>query len=230
MEKSKTINPELIADISVYSSALPILAFLIFKQNWSERLKWVCLFIICLSVAADIFNSYLASKNFTNIWVINIYFLLDSFLVLYFFYWNFRYKNYWTLLIAILLAVILVSWFINYFANEYTKLDSLTNGIETLSIIILSILFFYEQLTKPQNLFVYSTAAFWIVAGLLVYKAGTFFLFLYFNTLEQSQKKDFGNYYIINSAFLIVRSLLFTIAFLTKKPLNNKKHNLKTTF
>lgn len=228
MEKSKTINPELIADISVYSSALPILAFLTFKRNWSDRLKWVCFFIICLSILADSVNIYLANRHLHNLWVINIYFLLDSLLVLYFFLHLFQTKKTYKTAILILFGLICLSWFMNYFSSGFSQLDSRSNGIETLAIIILSALFFYEQLNNPKSLFVYTNPVFWIIAGLLIYKAGTFFLFLYFNTLEESQKEAFGNYYIINSAFLMLRNVLFTIAFLTRSAVTTKKNNLKT--
>lgn len=129
----------------------------------------------------------------------------------------------------VLLSLLVFSWCWHVFHNGIRTLDSWSNGIETLAVIVLSILFFYDQLIKPQSLFVYSTAAFWVVVGVLVYKAGTFFLFLYFNTLEQAEKETFGNLYIINSAFLILRNILFTIAFTIRNEPRNRT-NLQTVF
>lgn len=227
--KTKAINPEVIANISVISSLLPILAFLLLKRNWTERLKWVCFCIILVSLMADLVNEYLASHKQSNLWVINIYFLVDSLLIFYFFFRNFKGRHTYQRLIMVLLTVLVISWCWHVFNNGIRTLDSWSNGVETLSIIVLSILFFYDQLTKPESLFVYSTPVFWIVVGVLVYKAGTFFLFLYFNTLEQSEKEIFGNYYIINSAFLMLRNILFTIAF-TIRDQPKKQAGTKTLF
>jgi len=194
-------------------------------------LKWVCFFILLASILADVVSTILANFSASNLWVINLYILIDSLLVFYFYYWKFRYHKNVIITNGVLVMILLGSWvFHNLIAGQFHSIDSWTNGIETLSIIFFSILFFYGQLLRPQSFFVYSTALFWIVAGILLYKAGTFFLILYFDTLEQSEKANFGNLYIINSAFLFIRNIFFTIAFLISKPAINKKSHSKNVF
>jgi hypothetical protein len=75
--------------------------------------------------------------------------------------------------------------------------------------------YFYEQLKEANTLLIYTTHAFWIIIGFLIYISGTFFLYIYAeNTL---QDKNFQNQYvIINSVFNLLRNILFSIAMLMK--------------
>lgn len=60
MAKTKTISPELIADISVFFSIIPILAFLIFFKRKIEKLKWVCLLLLLSNFTFDLYSIKLA--------------------------------------------------------------------------------------------------------------------------------------------------------------------------
>lgn len=197
-------------------------------MNWKERSKWVCFFLVVISVIAETANFILVTYKQNTLIVSNLYILFDSLLIYYFFYWNFkRYSLYQNLIVGLLLILLIVWTNNNVIKENIWNLDSWSNGIETLSVIILSIIFFYNQIIKPQTLFVYSTPIFWIVAGILIYKSGTFFLFLYFDTLEHSEKEDFKSLYVINSAFLFIRNIFFAIAFTLKRKAL-KKTNLQT--
>lgn len=207
------------------------MAFLLIPRNWKERSKWVCFLLVVLSILAEIVNTILIQRRQNTLIVSNIYILCDSLLTFYFFYWKFKRQRSYNYIIFTCLITLLVTWsYHTLIKSDIKNLDSWSNGVETIAVIILSVIFFYDQLIKPQTLFVYSTAIFWIVAGILIYKTGTFFLFLYFDTLEHTETANFGNLYIINSAFLIIRSILFSIAFIMKKNDRKKRSNFKPVF
>jgi hypothetical protein len=94
--------------------------------------------------------------------------------------------------------------------------------VEAITIIALSIYFFYEQLTSPDTPLVYMQARFWVVIGYLIYTAGTFFLTLYFDSLPRAVMKE---YYVINNAFLIVKTILLSIAVFMKEDENQRNFN-----
>lgn len=118
---------------------------------------------------------------------------------------------------------------IDYFIlNKLESLDSFTIGIESMLIILFAIYFLYINLKDSVNFSIYSTFNFWIVITLLLYFAGTFFIYL----LVESNRYnvEFRKIYVIlNSSFNIIKNILFTIAICMKiKPtiLDTSKPNI----
>ncbi len=170
-------------------------------------------------------------KVISNLWVINIYILVESLLIFCFFFAIFKHQKTKRNIALGLMVLISASWiFRNIISQRLYLFDTLNNGIETIAIIALTILFFYDQITKPQTHFIYSTAEFWLVNGILIYKGGTFFFFLYYNILEKESNSSLANLYIINSVFLILRNILFFIAFLIKTPNSKESRLFKAAF
>jgi hypothetical protein len=102
-----------------------------------------------------------------------------------------------------------------FFIRKDKSLDSTTIGAEVIIIIALCLYYFYEQLRDVNTLLIYSTHEFWIIIGFLIYLSGNFFLYIYAeNTL---QNKGFQTQYaIINSAFNLLRNILFSVAMFMK--------------
>jgi hypothetical protein len=102
-----------------------------------------------------------------------------------------------------------------FFIRKDKSLDSTTIGAEVIIIIALCLYYFYEQLRDVNTLLIYSTHEFWIIIGFLIYLSGNFFLYIYAeNTL---QNEDFQlQYQIINSAFNLLRNILFSVAMFMK--------------
>lgn len=93
-------------------------------------------------------------------------------------------------------------------------------AIIAITVIVYSIFYFYEQLTKPtigNQLFLYNTPSFWIVIAFLIYFSGTFFLYIYSQNKDLSTDNDFKTQYaIINSIFILLENILLGIAMLVK--------------
>jgi hypothetical protein len=121
----------------------------------------------------------------------------------------------WTIVLFILIWI-----FRNILLDKLHVYGELYNGGATLMILIFSLVYFYKQLDNHENLFIYSTSPFWIVIAVLLYKAGTFFLFLYTNSLSQNEKM---NFYLLNSVFYLIQNLLLAFSFLIPRKSYNKK-------
>ncbi len=101
-----------------------------------------------------------------------------------------------------------------YFQNP-DDLNSITIGIEAVLIIIFCIYYFFDQLKKTDNLLIYDSFDFWIIISFLIYFAGTFFLYIYAESMEKNA--NFTNEYtLINSSFLIIKNILLSIAMFMK--------------
>ena len=78
-------------------------------------------------------------------------------------------------------------------------------------------------------LFIYTLDKFWIVASLLVYSTGTFFLFIsaeaYF--VDPVFTK---NYILINNSFLLLKNIVFSIGLLIKDKSDNFSPGTYTGF
>ncbi|MEO6452603.1 MAG: hypothetical protein ABIN97_00960, partial [Ginsengibacter sp.] len=93
--------------------------------------------------------------------------------------------------------------------------DSKSSGIESIIIITLCLYYFYEELKQANSLLIYTTINFWIIIAFLIYLSGTFFLFLFAeNTLHDKVFQI--QYIVINSSFIIIKNIFFSIALMIK--------------
>jgi hypothetical protein len=94
--------------------------------------------------------------------------------------------------------------------------DSLPTMVECLILIALSIFYFYEQLTDSSSLFLYNTANFWIIVGVILFFSGSFFVFIYAqnNAHLPSFNKTFK---LIMGISSLIENILFLIAFIIAK-------------
>lgn len=94
-------------------------------------------------------------------------------------------------------------------SNPEDDIDSLSISVEYIIIIIFTLFYFYEEISIPQATFIYSTKAFWLITGILIYSAGTFFLFLFSDNLTDDEWEKWS---IINYVFTILKNTCFGIA------------------
>ena len=94
-------------------------------------------------------------------------------------------------------------------------LNSIITTINTLFILLFCLLYFFEQIRFPKTVFIYTQSSFWSIVGLLVFSAGTFFIFWYNTIIKQSEVFE-NQYIIIHALIFIIRNVLFSIAFTIK--------------
>jgi len=123
-----------------------------------------------------------------------------------------------------LAAVFLVFALFDLKNSNADSFDSIPTVIECLILISFSIYYFYEQLKDPNNLFLYNTANFWIVVGIILFFSGNFFLFIY--SQSSSNLPNWRNTFtIINGVCVLLEYILFLVAFIIAK---NASKNLKS--
>lgn len=112
-------------------------------------------------------------------------------------------------------------YFLNIAVGAYTSfypVEGQTNSIfvvsEELSIIVLCIFYFYEQVNNPEVTFLYASKEFWIVLGFFFYTTSTLFLFVSTNQLSKEVQQEFWR---ISQIGNMIKNILFIVAFI--KPL-----------
>ncbi len=118
-------------------------------------------------------------------------------------------------IIKVLSGLFLLYAIFDFINSKSNTFDSTPSGITSILILSYCIYYFFEKIKTPDSLFLYSTPNFWIVVALIIFFSGTFFIYIYSqNNYNDPAFKSIYN--LINSTFIILRNLLFSIAFLIK--------------
>lgn len=170
----------------------------------------------------DLYSLHLFLNRKSNFLFYNLYFLAETIVLYYFFYKGFLSKIVKKILL-VLLIVFLSIWFrqLIRFGTEVYFNDLVT--AETVSVVVLSLIYYYEQIIKNSSAYIYVQSKFWIVSAYFIYFAGTFFLILYLPYLNRIEQE---NYYFLTYIFTIIRTILLCIALSMKAVPSEEKVKL----
>ncbi|TDH18285.1 hypothetical protein EXU57_23820 [Segetibacter sp. 3557_3] len=143
----------------------------------------------------------------------NLFTLIETVIVSYFFYKTFSWRPA-RLLTAIAAVAFALFWLFMFIPAGTTAALVVCVTIESILIISLSIYYMYEQVLRSDILMVYVQPRFWVVIGFLFYAAGTFFLFLFVDSLDIAAQKEYHD--IINSISLTLKSICLSVAMLMR--------------
>ena len=88
-------------------------------------------------------------------------------------------------------------------------IDSIQIGIETIIVLVFSFYYLYEKTNDTTTLYIYSTFSFWIVIGMVLYLAGSFFIYLFASSLS---KKEVAQYWAVTNFLSFLKNIFFAIA------------------
>jgi hypothetical protein len=171
-----------IEDILRFSFLIPIFLFYSTKrENRKDRLV-LLYYPICSFVHALIYAFLLIYSTQRIAFLFNALFIPIEFLTVSFFFfksikYDFHKKSLWIVFIAFCLFFIIETIY-----NPTEKFDSLINAIESTFFIFYSLVFFYENIKYPKNLFIYKQPFFWGAAAFFLFYSITFFAFIYRQT------------------------------------------------
>lgn len=108
----------------------------------------------------------------------------------------------------------------NSIPTNQVVMDSIPIGVETILLLAFSFYFLYERTKDTTTLFIYNTYQFWIVLGIVLYLAGSFFIYIFCNYLSPAEVRK---YWVVTNFFSILRTLFFALAIIynSKPPRNN---------
>lgn len=115
----------------------------------------------------------------------------------------------WTAVAFVFLPIVF------YLIRGNLNFRSLIFSIENIIIIPFCVLYFYEQINKPDTYFIYLSKSFWIILGIIIYMTGTLFVFIYIDSLPLEEQ---DKYWIINLIFNTIKNILFAIGICIKQP------------
>ncbi len=202
--------------ISFYSSILPILSYLLSLKKNKSTILWVIFVYVIFSFSTDLSILTINYKVFPNIrFTIYSIFTISE----YCFFSYFVYKSLDSLLFKKAIIFLSIAFFLSATITYFRTLgkqefDDFTTSVEGILLILYCLSFFFEQISSQSAVFLYEKYSFWIITGILLYFAGSLFLFVLGNSLS---KQEIKVYWDITYVANVIKNILFALAFFMKK-------------
>jgi hypothetical protein len=198
-------------------------ALVLWKKLEKRSLRWFVPFLFFI-VAVEFTGRYLRKElHQPNVWLYNISIPVEFLFYAFIFYRSYTVPSF---RILSLLFIALFSFYtiINLlFINDISVLNSIPIAIGSFSMVIFSLLCFYDIYLNNHSASVLKQSIFWIAAGVLLFNAGEFAFHLFFPYLEASGNDDavavFSN---INHKLILILYSCLIIAFLCPRTVKSK--------
>ena len=220
MAKTNIIE-NLFVYLAILTPFFPIFLFLInWKKCSSERSLWT---IVLYGFFVDFLISYAMGFVAHKPLKITLYASFTFFEYLafaYFLYLHIRKKSFKKFMLTAS-ASFLVFIVVYYLTVRFRNIDSIPIGFETILILVFSFYYLYEQINDSSTLFIYSKYTFWVIIGIVLYLAGSFFIYIFAGSFLT--KAEIKEYWYITNIFSVIKNVFFCIAILIHtKPSKNK--------
>jgi hypothetical protein len=203
--------------ISLLSSLLPIIFFILCCTKTRIRGFWVIFFYSIASLISDGFlaNSEWAAEHKYFLW--NIFTIVEFTLLSYFFYLSIKVRLVRWLIILLSIPYLIV--FIIFNRTIHNQYNSILSFISQVVILALCLIYFISKMNQTAESTDIFNPEFLIVIALLLYVACTLFLFIMTNHLSV---KEMNEYWSITNYSNILTNILFSTAFLLYRSQNKK--------
>lgn len=220
MAKTKTIENllfynELFAFLDIFSNLIPIILFFFFRKSKNE-FKGVGLILFYLTVSFLTGSSLKIIYDYFPQLYEQAYVILSeiSTIIEYGVFAAFLYFQLTDTAAKKLLAIASIAFFIFFlvftlYLKGSTIIDSIPIGIETIIVLVFGFYYLYEQTNDTSTLFIYNNPAFWIIFGMIIYLAGSFFIYIFANYTTQEVVE---RYWFVTNIFSVIKNILFCIA------------------
>ena len=197
------------------------MVYLIFARQKRDKALRVLFFYIIYSFLNDqlVLNLSGTTLDDKTTFLLNSLFTIVEYSLFSFFIYLSISRKIFKILIMIASLGFLVFAIRDFFTHKENPIfDSLPASIESILILIYCIFYFFDQLNKPTITFLYQTPTFWLVLGLMVYTAGTFFLFL---QAADAPREVINRFWTINLICNILKNIFLSIGFVVQKAPGN---------
>lgn len=201
---------------SVLSSAIPLIVFITLKnKTFSLQLK-VLLFYLLVSFFTDVVCLLHLQKINTN-------YLVNGFTYVEFMAILFIYERQWNkqkLRLPFLVIALVFSFYfaLNFFTDALNNFYVYINTFEALTIIVLSIFYFFTLVNNLHLPKLTQFYFFWFNTAFLVYFSAVLFVFLFMNyILDPNASQSVKNLWLIHNTFHIIYNCTLAIGLLKWK-------------
>jgi hypothetical protein len=204
---AKTIE-DLFVYIDIFSNFLPIILFFVFLKKVRHEIGFRVITIYAIS--SFVINYWITLTTTSNTFLYEVFTLTEINLFLAFIYTQL--KNPKVKSLTIIVGILYTIFFLIYtlLLKAVKGIDSIPIGVETIIILGFSFYYLYERMNDTTTLFIYNTYQFWIILGIVLYLAGSFFIYVFASYLRNYD--DIKHFWIITNVFSILKNIFFCIA------------------
>jgi hypothetical protein len=207
--------------LSILLGILPLTSIILIKRK-SISFKLLSFYLL-YSLISDLLLSKLSIRYFdSEIYSFRLFTVVEYFSIIYILYCQIeslifrKFIKFSSLVFAIFIII-------DLYKNPLNEFDSIPTGIESLFILSNSIILLYEKILKSDTFF---TSFVWIAIGLILFFAGTFFLFIM--SQNNYNNTDFNDTYgYIVAIFKILMYSFFFVGIISEiKSAKLKTHRI----
>ena len=206
---AKTIE-NLFALLHYSVNALIIFLFIAYYRKVRHEKAFLAITFYCLIESLLNLSSKYVGLGFTLKLYIWSTFTFVEYLTFTFVIWNTLKSRLVKRIIIYTSATFIVFTTIYNIATNFRSIDSIPIGVETILILLFSFYYLYEQMNDTVSLFIYSKYQFWIIIGIMIYLAGSFFIFILGNVIATDLLIQ---YWFVTNVFYAIMIILFAISF-----------------
>ena len=206
-----------------WACLIPLFVFIVKRpaDKYLEIIAAYFLIALCLNTLADvswIFNACMPLNFKNNNFLYNTGSMIRTLIFLFFFrnVIYYQYKNYFSFFAIAYIAVCLLFFMIN--KENFIFLNSLLHAAEGFILLVLCIAYFIASI-KSEDVSISYNSSFFIICGLALYEAVSFFVFLFYEyNTSHNRKFDSAIWYVHNCIFIV-------FCFLVARAFNTSKTN-----
>ncbi len=195
------------AQMSVY---IP-LAIAVFRFRYLDRIKWILLVLLVISVGVAVIARYLWTLQENNLHLLHFYTVAEFCgwsMIYYFLYDTILMKR---LILFLGIGFVIFAILNSLFLQDLTTFNSNSRSLESILLVLLSIGYYFKIFKEKKIIYLERSDRFWLNAASLIYFSGSFLLFGFSNLLLQSNSYEIKEIWVIHGVFLIVHYSLITI-------------------
>lgn len=181
------------------------------KFWWQTPLK-VVFYYCCVYSLFEGVAWYYVLNHWQNHFLVNTIAYVDTLFLGYFFYSILSNPIHKTIVVVLIVFTIIMVLWSNLEADKsYNRIDSFAQSISNISLIAMSLLFFYQLLNNldVKNLFLYPY--FWVSVAILVYFSGVFFVNIFGEYITFNKDKSITQFWNTKDYLLLFQRILLAI-------------------
>jgi hypothetical protein len=194
------------------SYLLCITFFLVFSLKNPKKELWIIFIYIIYSLVFDFLGGKNPGEKYS--FYISSFFTIGELLISSYYFYTVIKTPILRRSILAASSVIFLFLLFNFFRSDKKNFDSFSASLESITLIIFCLVYFFEQINKQEQYFIYSSPNFFIVLGIMIYMSGTLFLFVMANNFSEIESRK---YWVINNVINFITNISFSIAFLQNR-------------
>ena len=202
----------ILAYIASAFTIIPFIIALLHRNYLSKEFKILWLLVTC-SLLTEITSSILVFIFKTsNVQLFNCYIIIET-IIISLFYVSIIENKLWRILFSVFCASFSIYSSVQLITSSIKTLDYVFLTVESLMVILFSIVAFHNILKFSKYNSLLSAPIFWINSAFLLFFSGNLFLHLFSQYLQEFAQKAFYELWGFHSLFNIIFYSLISIAF-----------------